>query len=135
MAEKGEFDALQPVFLTDEALDLAAVARHVAALPGITACQLALGERVARAGAFPEGIQADLLQSIAPELAASAGEVASRMNFGAVENVTIHAAGHAVSIFSRGAAVLGVVLGRRGFIPGVRERLAQAVDALAAPQP
>ena len=127
------FESLQAIFMTDEPLDLAAVARYVAALPGVKACQLSsAGERVT-GGIFPAGFDEDNLQSLAPELAASADDAASRIHIGDVQNVTLHSAAQSVSIFSRDQVVLGVVLGRRGFVPGVRERLAQAVDALAAP--
>jgi predicted regulator of Ras-like GTPase activity (Roadblock/LC7/MglB family) len=127
------FEPLQPIFMTDEPLDLAGVARCVAALPGVTACQISHGTERANGGNFPPGFHSENLQSLAPELAASADEAASRIQIGEVQNVTLHSAAQSVSIFTRGEVILGVLLGRRGFVPGVRERIAQAVDALAAP--
>ncbi len=92
------YAALQPIFMTDETLDLAAIARHCAALPGVKACVLRVGADEEKSGEFPD-----------------AGETI-------LHTQTIRA----------GDVILRVLLSPRGFIPGVRERLAQAVEAIVS---
>ena len=91
------FAALQPIFMTDETLDLSAIARHCAALPGVRACVLRVGADEEKSGEFSDG-----------------DDTISHFQ-------TIRA----------GDVILRVLLSPRGFIPGVRERLAQAVETIA----
>ncbi len=105
-------EILQAVFMTDDAMDLHGIARHIAMLPGVLACRLSAGEEVALGGALPDGFAAESLQGAAWE-----------------------SHEHEVSLFVRGAVTLGVLLGRRRFVPGVRDRLAHVVELLAAPSP
>ena len=123
--------ALQKIFLTDEVLDLPAIARHVATLPGVLACHISCDGKSAQGGTFPVGFDAAHLQALAPGLTASAGDAASRIRIGDVQNVTLHGEDRSVTIFSRASVVLAAVLGRRGFVPGVRERLTQVIEALS----
>lgn len=123
--------ALQKIFLTDEALDLPAIARHIAALPGVLACHISCADKSAQGGTFPEAFDAALLQSHAPGLTASVGDAAAHLRIGDVQNVTLHVEDRAVTIFSRGSVVLGAVLGQRDFVPGVRERLTKVVEVIS----
>lgn len=133
------YESLQPVFMTDETLDLQLVARRIAELPGVSACRISTPEGTANGGTFPDGFSAGNLQTLATELAASAVSAvsavsaATRTATGDVHNVTLHGDSHTVSVFMRGSVVFGVLLGRRGFVPGVRERLLQVLDSLQAP--
>ena len=122
---------LQKIFLTDEVLDLPAIARHVATLPGVLACHISCDGKSAQGGTFPVGFDAAHLQALAPGLTASAGDAASQIRIGDVQNVTLHGEDRSVTIFSRASVVLAAVLGRRGFVPGVRERLTQVIEALS----
>ena len=127
------YESLQPVFMTDETLDLQLVARRIAELPGVGACRISTPDGSVNGGTFPDGFSAVNLQTLATELAASAVSAATRTPIGDVHNVTLHGDSHTVSIFMRGSVVFGVLLGRRGFVPGVRERLLQVLDSLQAP--
>ena len=125
--------ALHALFLTDDPLTLADVAHRVAALQSVLACHISCGEETAQAGTFPDGFSATHLQALAPELTASASAAASHIRIGEVQNITLHCEAHSLTIFTRSGIVLGAVLGPRGFVPGVRERLAQVVAALSIP--
>lgn len=127
------YESLQAVFMTDETLDLQLVARRITELPGVSACQISTPEGSVSGGTFPDGFSAGALQALAPELAASALSAATRIHIGDVHNVTLHGDSHTVSIFMRGSVAFGVLLGRRGFVPGVRERLLQVLDSLQSP--
>ncbi len=90
------YAALRPIFMTDDSLDLAAIARHCAALPGVKACVLRVGTDEEKSGEFSDGDD-----SISHIQTIRAGDV-----------------------------ILRLLLSPRGFIPGVRERLAQAVETI-----
>ena len=103
-------EILQALFMTDDAMDLGGIARHIAMLPSVLACRLSVGEQVALGGTMPDGFAAESLQGAAWE-----------------------SHEHEVSLFVRNTVTLGVLLGRRRFVPGVRDRLTHVVELLAAP--
>ncbi len=104
-------EMLQALFMTDDAMDLGGIARHIAMLPGVLACRLSVGEQVVLGGTMPDGFAAESLQGAAR---------------GSHE--------HEVSLFVHNTVTLGVLLGRRRFVPGVRDRLTHVVELLASPQ-
>ena len=106
------FEILQAIFMTDDAMDLPAIARHISLLPGVVACRLSVGAAVALGGTLPDGFALESLQGAAWE-----------------------SHEHEVSLFVRNAVTLGVLVGRRRFVPGVRERLTHVVELLAASSP
>ena len=117
-------EALQTVFTTDETLDLAAVCRRTAELPGVRACAIGLRGETALAGDAPDGFDHATLHAAATRLR----DVGS-LPLGALENVTLHGDQAAISIFTRPGVLLAVL--HRELPPGVRERLAAVTSALA----
>ena len=116
-------EALQALFMTDEALDLAAVSRHAAALPGVRACALEWHGESALAGDTPAGFDLAALHA-----AASLHDGGS-LPVGPLESVTLHGEQAAISIFARPGVLLAVL--HRPLPPGVRERLASVASTLA----
>ena len=92
------YAALQPIFMTDDSLDLPAIVRHCAALPGVKACVLRVGADEEKSGEFSNG-----------------------------DDPISH-----IQTIRAGDVILRVLLSPRGFIPGVRERLAHAVETMAS---
>ena len=126
-----DFAALQRLFMTDATLDLAAVAAKVAALPGVHACTISNAAESAQAGHFPSGLDANALRAIVVDPRNNAGERVTRLNFGAVATTTLVCGDRSVGIFHRDKTSLAVVIDARGFVAGVRERIASVTDCLA----
>ncbi len=84
--------------MTDDSLDLPAIVRHCAALPGVKACVLRVGADEEKSGEFSNG-----------------------------DDPISH-----IQTIRAGDVILRVLLSPRGFIPGVRERLAHAVETMAS---
>ena len=116
-------EALQALFMTDEILDLAAVSRHAAALPGVRACVIEWRGETALAGDAPTGFNLAAIKAAADPLHAT-----GPLPIGALENLTLHGDQAAISIFTRPGVLLAVL--HRPFPPGVRERLAAVASAL-----
>ncbi len=129
---EADFSALQSLFMTDESLDLAAVAASAAALPGVQACLITGARGTARAGQFPAGLDPEVLGALALELGGKVVESAARLHVGSVECTTVHREDCAVGIFAHEGVGLTVVLGPRGFVAGVRQRLVRATELLAS---
>lgn len=127
-----DLSALQSLFMTDDPLDVGAVAAHAAALPGVQACLITGARGTARAGQLPGGLDAEVVGALALELSGKVAESAARLNVGSVESTTVHRDDCAVAIFSHEGVCLTVVLGPRGFVAGVRQRLVRATELLAA---
>ena len=117
-------EALQALFMTDETLDLPAVSRHAAALPGVRACALEWCGEKALAGDAPAGFDLAALQATATRL-----HDARPLPIGALENFTLHGDQAAISIFALPGVLLAAL--HRPLPPGVRERLAAVAAALA----
>lgn len=113
-------DGLQTLFMTDEALDLATVSRHVVALPGVRACVLDRRGEKASAGEVPEGFTFPALHAAAARLSGAASD-AGPLPFGALQSFTLHGDQAAISFFARPGLLLAVL--HRALPPGVRERL------------
>jgi len=118
-------DALQTLFMTDEALDLAAISRLVAALPGVQACALERSGENSRAGELPDGFSFAALHAAAARLRGAAGP----LPLGALQNFTLHGDQAAISLFARPGLLLAVL--HRALPPGVRERLVTVAAELA----
>lgn len=117
-------EALQALFMTDEVLDLAAVSRHTAALPGVRACALEWRGNGMLAGDAPTGFNLAAIEAAAAHL-----RDAGALPIGALENLTLHGDQAAISIFARPGVLLAVL--HRPLPPGVRERLATVAAELA----
>ena len=123
-------EALQTLFMTDEALDIAAVARLTVALPGVRACALGRRGEKATAGRLPEGFTFAELAAVAERLSGAADNGAA-LPVGTLQSFTLHGDQAAISVFARPGMRLAVMHGT--LPPGVRERLSTVADELACP--
>ena len=120
-----DFAALQKLFMTDAALDLAGVASLAATLPGVRACVISGTAGDAMVGDFSHGVSAEEVRLASANLVQRAGpsmETQSRT-------------GSDVAIFLHGETCVAVILTAGDFVPGVRERLARTAELLAGAQP
>lgn len=118
--------ALQTFFNTDDPLDLAAICRRTATLPGVRACALDLRGAQALAGDAPEGFDHAALHAAATRQDA--------LPLGTLESVTLHGDQAAISIFARPGLLLAVLHGELS--PAVREQITALADMLAqSPSP
>ena len=120
-----DFAALQKLFMTDAALDLAGVASLAATLPGVRACVISGTAGDAMVGDFSHGVSAEEIRLAAANLVQRAGPSME----------TLNRAGSDVAIFLHGETCVAVILTARDFVPGVRERLARTAELLAGAQP
>ena len=120
-----DFAALQKLFMTDAALDLAGVASLAATLPGVRACVISGTAGDAMVGDFSHGVSAEEIRLAAANLVQRAGPSME----------TLNRTGSDVAIFLHGETCVAVILTAGDFVPGVRERLARTAELLAGAQP
>ena len=120
-----DFAALQKLFMTDAALDLAAVASLAATLPGVRACVISGTAGDAMVGDFSHGVSAEEVRLASANLVQRAGPSME----------TLNRTGSDVAIFLHGETCVAVILTAGDFVPGVRERLARTAELLAGAQP
>ena len=120
-----DFAALQKLFTTNAALDLAGVAALAAALPGVRACVISGAAGDASAGDFSHGVSADEVRA--------ASAILIRRASAPVE--ILHRGESDIALFPHGGTCVAVILAAGGFVPGVRERLARAAGLLPGAQP
>jgi len=120
-------DAVQALFMTEEALDLPKISRLAAALPGVYACVIATRDQACTGGTLPEGFDLAALLGLAPRV----GEAAGRMPIGALKHFTLYGEAYSVSFFERHGLSLCAVHRPRSFVPGVREKLVALADELS----
>ncbi|MCX6982650.1 MAG: hypothetical protein NTV08_18155 [Verrucomicrobia bacterium] len=120
-----DFAALQKLFMTDAALDLAGIASLAATLPGVRACVISGAAGNAMVGDFSHGVSAEEVRLASANLVQRAGPSME----------TLHRDGSDVAIFLHGDTCVAVILTSGGFVPGVHERLARAAELLAGAQP
>ena len=78
-----------------------------------------------------DAVQYGRLPIAAEALAEMAPQFAGLRALGPVACVSVNAAQHSVSYFTRGEICVCAIHGPRGFLPGVREKLTALADALA----
>lgn len=120
-----DFAALQKLFMTDAALDLAGVASLAATLPGVRACVISGTAGDAMVGDFSYGVSAEEVRLASANLVQRAGPSME----------TLNRTGSDVAIFLHGETCVAVILTAGDFVPGVRERLARTAELLAGAQP
>ena len=108
--------------MTEQTLDLPKLARLAAALPGVEACVLTIRGDTVQYGHLP--IEADALADMASQFAGLHA-------LGPIACITVNAALHSVSFFTRADICVCAIHGPRGFLPGVREKLTALADTLA----
>jgi len=120
-------DALQAIFMTEEALDLTKISRLAAQLPGVHACVIATRDQACTGGTLPEGFDLAALLGLAPRV----GEAAGRLPIGELKHFTLYGERYSVSFFERNGLSLCAVHRPRSFVPGVREKLVAIADELS----
>ncbi len=120
-------DAVQALFMTEEALDLPKISRLAASLPGVYACVIATRDQACTGGNLPEGFDLAALLGLAPRV----GEAAGRMPIGVLKHFTLYGEAYSVSFFERNGLSICAVHRPRSFVPGVREKLVALADELS----
>ena len=125
-----EQEPLQALFLTDEVLSVGRVIELCGGLPGINSCVLTYGSLVVASHNVPEGIDLVSMSAHAADMLQSMRESSARMGVGAVPAVTLHTEKGVISFFHRDDLTMLVFHKDRGFIPGVREKMAAVLGEL-----
>ncbi len=120
---------LQQIFHSEEELSVRQLVALAGALPALQGCALSLGGETVRSPGFPAALDVPPLGAGALELLSQAG-ASSGLRFHPV--VTLYAESGPISLLHRGEYRLLVAHRERGFLPGVREKLAALLDLLAA---
>lgn len=121
---------MQALFLTDEEMTVGRVIELCGGLPGINSCVLAHGSLVVAAHNVPEGVDLISMSAHAAEMLQSMRESSARMGVGTVPAVTLHTEKGVISFFHRDDLTMLVFHKDRGFIPGVREKMAAVLGEL-----
>lgn len=125
-----EQESLQALFLTDENMTVDRVIELCGGLPGINSCVLAHGSVVVAAHNVPEGVDLVSMSAHAADMLRSMRESSARMGVGTVPAVTLHTEKGVISFFHRDDLTMLVFHKDRGFIPGVREKMAAVLGEL-----
>ncbi len=125
-----EQEPLQALFLTDENMTVDRVIELCGGLPGINSCVLAHGSVVVAAHNVPEGVDLVSMSAHAADMLRSMRESSARMGVGTVPAVTLHTEKGVISFFHRDDLTMLVFHKDRGFIPGVREKMAAVLGEL-----
>lgn len=121
---------LQALFLTDEEMTVGRVIELCGGLPGINSCVLAHGSLVVASHNVPEGVDLVSMSAHAAEMLQAMRESSARMGVGTVPAVTLHTEKGVISFFHRDDLTMLVFHKDRGFIPGVREKMAAVLGEL-----
>lgn len=121
---------LQEIFHTEDRITAADVPRLCCGLPGIGGCLLARRREVVAAWNMPLDLrQAELLDAISGAMDRAAD--AEKAGWGQPRGLTLHLEAGPASLLREGPAQLLVLHEKRGFAPGVREKLALALGVVA----
>ena len=127
-------ERLQEIFLTDDYLDAAQVARSLRAFPKVRSALIMLDDGTILGGGLPEGYQ-QAAASAAPAMIRAVREFGTALSSAEVTTFTL-LADMPISIFLEGRVCIVVAHEGRGLLPGMREQftnIAKALDALYAP--
>ena len=125
-----EQEPLQALFLTDEIMSVDRVIELCGGLPGINSCVLAHGSVVVASHNVPDGIDLVSMSAHAAEMLQAMRESSARMGVGTVPAVTLHTEKGVISFFHRDDLTMLVFHRDRGFVPGVREKMAAVLGEL-----
>lgn len=123
-------EGLQALFLTEERLTVPRVVELCGGLPGINSCVLTHGSMVITAHNAPANVDLISLSAHAADMLRAMRESTARMGVGMVPAVTLHTEKGVISFFSREDLTMLVFHKDRGFVPGVREKIAAALGEL-----
>ncbi len=122
-----EQDALQSLFMTDEKLSTKRVVELCGNLPGIKSCLLTSDDAFIASQNVPAGLDIASLSSKATAMARAMHEASADMGIGEIPALTLHTEKGPISIFQNESHTMLVFHADRGFIPGVREKVALAL--------
>ena len=125
-----EQEPLQALFLTDEIMSVDRVIELCGGLPGINSCVLAHGPVVVASHNVPQGVDLVSMSAHAADMLQSMRASSARMGVGTVPAVTLHTEKGVISFFHRDDLTMLVFHRDRGFIPGVREKMAAVLGEL-----
>jgi len=125
-----EQEPLQALFLTDEIMSVDRVIELCGGLPGINSCVLAHGSVVVASHNVPEGVDLVSMSAHAADMLQAMRASSARMGVGTVPAVTLHTEKGVISFFHRDDLTMLVFHRDRGFIPGVREKMAAVLGEL-----
>ncbi|MFZ4775575.1 MAG: hypothetical protein ACOYM3_09445 [Terrimicrobiaceae bacterium] len=125
-----EQEPLQALFLTEEPMSVRRVIELCGGLPGINSCVLAHGSVVVASHNVPDTVDLVSMSAHAAEMLRSMRDSSARMGVGTVPAVTLHTEKGVISFFNREDLTLLVFHKDRGFVPGVREKMAAVLGEL-----
>ncbi len=125
-----EQEPLQALFLTEENLSVNRVIELCGGLPGINSCVLAHGSVVVASHNVPDGVDLVSMSAHAADMLQAMRSSSARMGVGTVPAVTLHTEKGVISFFNREDLTMLVFHKDRGFVPGVREKMAAVLGEL-----
>lgn len=125
-----EQEPLQALFLTEETMTVGRVIELCGGLPGINSCVLAHGSVVVASHNVPDGVDLVSMSAHAADMLKAMRDSSARMGVGTVPAVTLHTEKGVISFFNREDLTMLVFHKDRGFIPGVREKMAAVLGEL-----
>ncbi len=125
-----EQEPLQALFLTEENLSVNRVIELCGGLPGINSCVLAHGSVVVASHNVPDGVDLVSMSAHASDMLQAMRASSARMGVGTVPAVTLHTEKGVISFFNRDDLTMLVFHKDRGFVPGVREKMAAVLGEL-----
>jgi predicted regulator of Ras-like GTPase activity (Roadblock/LC7/MglB family) len=125
-----EQEPLQALFLTEETVTVSRVIELCGGLPGINSCVLAHGSVVVASHNVPDGVDLVSMSAHAADMLKAMRDSSARMGVGTVPAVTLHTEKGVISFFNREDLTMLVFHSGRGFIPGVREKMAAVLGEL-----
>ncbi len=122
--------ALQEIFHTEDRVTPADVPRLCCSLPGIVGCLLARRHDTLAAWNMPLDLRhGELLDALSGSMDRAMD--AARAGWGEARGLTMHLEAGSASLLRCGAAQLLLLHEKRGFAPGVREKLSMALGVVA----
>jgi predicted regulator of Ras-like GTPase activity (Roadblock/LC7/MglB family) len=125
-----EQEPLQALFLTEETMTVSRVIELCGGLPGINSCVLAHGSVVVASHNVPASVDLVSMSAHASEMLQAMRDSSARMGVGTVPAVTLHTEKGVISFFNREDLTMLVFHKDRGFVPGVREKMAAVLGEL-----
>ncbi|MEI6493518.1 MAG: hypothetical protein WCO94_13285, partial [Verrucomicrobiota bacterium] len=126
-----EQEPLQALFLTEETMTVSRVIELCGGLPGINSCVLAHGSIVVASHNVPDSVDLVSMSAHASDMLKVMRDSSARMGIGTVPAVTLHTEKGVISFFNREDLTMLVFHRDRGFVPGVREKMAAVLGELA----
>ena len=126
-----EQEPLQALFLTEETMTVNRVIELCGGRPGVNSCVLAHGSVVVASHNVPDGVDLISMSAHAADMLKAMRDSSARMGVGTVPAVTLHTEKGVISFFNREDLTMLVFHRDRGFVPGVREKMAAVLGELA----